>query len=90
MRIDCPHCGLRSIEEFTVRGEVPPARPDPDSDDPAARENDFYEYVYLVKNPRGRNTEHWHHSGGCRAWLVVDRDVVTHEIFSVTDVRDGP
>ena len=25
--------------------------------------------------------EYWHHGGGCRAWLVVDRDTLTHEIY---------
>ncbi|MGI9406933.1 MAG: sarcosine oxidase subunit delta [Hyphomicrobiaceae bacterium] len=84
MRIDCPHCGLRSIEEFTIRNEVKPDRPGED-----AGEDAYVDYVYLSNNPRGRNQEHWHHSGGCRAWLVVDRDTITHEIFSVTDVREG-
>jgi len=84
MRIDCPHCGLRSIEEFTIRSEVPPARPDED-----AGQDAFVDYVYIDRNPRGRNVEHWHHSSGCRAWLVVERDVVTHEIFSVTDVQEA-
>ncbi|MEO0362714.1 MAG: sarcosine oxidase subunit delta, partial [Pseudomonadota bacterium] len=23
----------------------------------------------------------WFHEGGCRAWLVVERDVTTHEVF---------
>ena len=26
--------------------------------------------------------------GGCRSWLVVDRDTQTHEIFAVTTARD--
>ena len=27
--------------------------------------------------------ELWYHGGGCRAWLKVRRNTVTHEIFSV-------
>ena len=36
MRIDCPHCGLRSIEEFTIRSEVKPERPGEDATDALA------------------------------------------------------
>lgn len=84
MRIDCPHCGLRSNEEFTIKGEVPKPRPAPD-----AGEDAFVDYVYIDRNVRGRTKEHWHHAGGCRAWLVVERNTLTHEIYSVTDVSEA-
>ncbi len=84
MRIDCPHCGLRSNEEFTIKGEVPKARPDAE-----AGQDAYVDYVYIDKNTRGRNVEHWHHSGGCRAWLVVERNTITHEIYSVIDVQEA-
>ena len=32
------------------------------------------EYIYMRNNPRGRHYEFWHHEGGCRRWLVVERD----------------
>ncbi len=45
----------------------------------------WFDYVYLRDNPKGRFQEYWHHGGGCRSWLVVDRDTQTHEIFAVDD-----
>jgi len=83
MRINCPYCGERSIEEFTYRGDASVQRPSGDADLEA-----FFRYVYLRANPKGRIAEHWHHSGGCHAWLVVERDTLSHEIFSVRAARE--
>ena len=44
------------------------------------------DYVYLRDNPRGRYEEFWHHTSGCRRWLVVTRDTATHEIEASRDV----
>ena len=33
-------------------------------------------------NPRGLVRERWWHAHGCRLWLTVERDTVTHEIRS--------
>lgn len=78
--IRCPHCRQRPKEEFTVKGAAL-ARPAPD----AGRET-WFDYVYLRDNPRGRYEEYWHHTSGCRRWLVVMRDTATHEIEDVRDV----
>ena len=48
----------------------------------------WYEYVYLRNNPRGAIDEYAHHSGGCRAWLVVQRNTETHEVFGAVTARD--
>jgi len=40
----------------------------------------WFDYVYLRDNPRGNIEEYAHHSGGCRAWLVVSRNTETHEV----------
>ncbi|WP_426420448.1 sarcosine oxidase subunit delta [Bradyrhizobium genosp. A] len=77
--IPCPHCGQRPKEEFTVKGAAL-ARPVAN----ASREA-WFDYVYLRDNPRGRYDEHWHHTSGCRRWLVVTRDTATHEIEEVRD-----
>ncbi|MBB4346906.1 MULTISPECIES: sarcosine oxidase subunit delta [Rhizobiaceae] len=77
--ITCPHCGTRPKEEFSIRGAAL-ARPHP-----AASEEDWHAYVYLRENPKGRYQEYWHHAAGCRRWLIVDRDNVTHDVFSVVD-----
>ncbi|MFB6452926.1 sarcosine oxidase subunit delta [Bradyrhizobium tunisiense] len=77
--IPCPHCGQRPKEEFTVKGAAL-ARPVAD----ASREA-WFDYVYLRDNPRGRYDEYWHHTSGCRRWLVVTRDTATHEIEGARD-----
>lgn len=79
--ITCPHCVRRPTQEFTIRSDASLKRPAPD-----ASQADWHDYVFLRPNPRGRHSEHWHHSAGCRRWLVVERDTVTHEVYGVRDV----
>lgn len=81
--ITCPHCGPRPKEEFTIKGDAGPKRPAP-----GAPEKDWFDYVYVRDNPRGRLDEYWHHSGGCRRWLVVTRDTATHAVHAVTDAAE--
>ncbi len=82
--ITCPHCGARPKEEFSIRSDATLTRPAPDAD-----AETWHAYVYLRDNPRGRHLEYWHHASGCRRWLVVERDTVTHAIHSVTDAADA-
>lgn len=84
MLINCPYCGPRDAIEFTYQGDANRTRPDAASTDSAA----WYDWVYTRVNTAGRHREHWQHSGGCRLHLMVERDTLTHEIFSVADVRD--
>jgi sarcosine oxidase subunit delta len=78
--ITCPHCGRRPTEEFTIRGDATLRRPDP-----AAPEKAWTDYVFIRENPMGRHKEFWHHQYGCRRWLIVERDTVTHAVHSVED-----
>ncbi|MGZ2461426.1 sarcosine oxidase subunit delta [Rhizobium sp. IY2] len=78
--ISCPHCGARPKEEFSIRGDASLARPAPDAGPDA-----WFDYVYLRDNPRGRHSEYWHHTSGCRRWLIVERDTVTHAVHRVRD-----
>ncbi|ACI58809.1 sarcosine oxidase, delta subunit family (plasmid) [Rhizobium leguminosarum bv. trifolii WSM2304] len=78
--ISCPHCGARPKEEFSIRGDAGLARPAPDAGADA-----WFDYVYLRDNPRGSHSEYWHHSSGCRRWLIVERDTVTHVVHGVRD-----
>ena len=80
MRITCPYCGERALEEFTYRGDATVKRPE--SLDPGAS-GAWVDYVYLRDNPAGLHQEHWHHSAGCHSWLVVTRNMSTHEIVAV-------
>jgi methylglutamate dehydrogenase subunit B len=83
MLIKCPYCGERPLEEFAILGDAAPVRPA--GDDVEA----WHDYVYLRDNLKGRMREHWHHAGGCRSWLIVERDNATHEIFAVSPAREG-
>ena len=85
MLIKCPHCGTRPIEEFTFLGDARPERPN--SNDPATMDQ-WFDYVYLRDNPKGRFDEYVHHSGGCRAWMVVTRDTQTHEVSATVTASD--
>ncbi|CDX45740.1 Sarcosine oxidase subunit delta [Mesorhizobium plurifarium] len=76
MRIVCPFCGERELGEFTYLGDAKPQRP-------AAGADAVYDYVYLRDNVAGVMSEHWYHGGGCRAWLKVTRNTLTHEISAV-------
>jgi heterotetrameric sarcosine oxidase delta subunit len=86
MRIPCPFCGLRDAHEFSVRGEAGPARPDPTAPDAEAR---FVAYLYERDNPRGPDREHWYHAAGCRRWLTVVRDTLTHEVIDARLAREA-
>lgn len=91
MRIPCPTCGERAHAEFTYLGDASPTRPQgfPQSgNDGAVAADAFVEYVYLRRNPPGGLREWWQHTGGCRAWLAVERDVTTHAVGTVTAARD--
>jgi sarcosine oxidase subunit delta len=79
MRIPCPHCGPRSLEEFLYHGDATVARP---TDGGAAVTQEWIDYVYFRDNRNGAHEEYWYHSTGCHAWLRVTRDVRTHEILA--------
>ncbi len=74
LRIDCPVCGLRDEIEFTYGGDGNVALPDVGEQSPER----WLEAVFLRDNPRGAHRELWHHNLGCRQWLVVERDTLTH------------
>ena len=80
MRIKCPHCGERSLDEFSYYGDAAPRRPDANAADALAS---FTDYVYLRDNKAGAHQELWYHGAGCRAWLCVSRDTNTHLIAGV-------
>ena len=83
MRIDCPFCGSRDLQEFVYRGSAEAVA--------AALAADQFATVYLRDNPAGAIDEYWYHAQGCRTWLVVTRDTRTHAIAAVRlAVGDGP
>jgi heterotetrameric sarcosine oxidase delta subunit len=85
MRLACPYCGERSLDEFSYSGDATVTRPDFAGPDPMS---DFVAYTFVRTNPPGPHRELWYHAAGCHAWLVVTRNVSTHEILGVEAARD--
>lgn len=84
IRITCPFCGERDHSEFSYGGDATVQYPPLN-----APEKDWYEAVYLRRNPRGWHSEYWHHVNGCRSWLVVERNTLTHEVGDVRFAHEG-
>jgi len=76
LRIDCPVCGLRDETEFTYGADAKVTRPVMDETDVKA----WLDYVFFRDDPRGPHEEYWHHVQGCRQWLVLERNTLTHEM----------
>ncbi len=84
IRINCPFCGMRDHSEFSYGGDATVTYPEMD-----APEAEWAEAVYQRTNPRGPHKEYWHHVSGCRAWLIVERNTLTHEMGAVTFAHAG-
>jgi sarcosine oxidase subunit delta len=85
MRLTCPICGDRDRREFYYQGAATMlTRPDA-----GAATDVWADWLHLRDNPAGRTRDLWYHEAGCTSWLVVERDTVTHRIFSVNLVEPG-
>ena len=73
LRLPCPHCGVRAIEEF-MYGEIP--TPPESLENADARDVDR---AYMHTNTEGPVTERWFHTAGCRRWFTIQRDTRTNE-----------
>jgi heterotetrameric sarcosine oxidase delta subunit len=73
----CPHCGPRAQSEFVYERCLESVVRPEDAPDVAM------ETLFTRRNPRGFDEELWRHTYGCRAWMVITRHRVTHEISAV-------
>ncbi|WP_156680751.1 sarcosine oxidase subunit delta [Sphingomonas profundi] len=80
--IPCPHCGPRAQAEFTYE------RTTDSVVDPAGPVGTAMGTLFTRANPMGMDDEIWRHTYGCRAWLVLTRDRLTHAIAAVRTI--GP
>ena len=85
MRINCPYCGERGLNEFSYLGDATPMRP---NDGGATADDAWSSYVYLRDNVAGPTRELWYHAAGCHAWLVLTRNTRDHQILAVEVARD--
>lgn len=76
MLITCPNCGERDRREFYYQGDaLAMRRPAADAGDVA-----WDDYLHNRDNPAGETKDLWFHEAGCGAWLVVERNTVTHAV----------
>jgi sarcosine oxidase subunit delta len=73
--VPCPHCGPRPEVEFRCGGEAHIRRPDPTS----VTDQEWAEYLYYRKNPKGAHQERWCHLHGCGRWFNAARDTVSDQ-----------
>ena len=73
--INCPHCGMRSQNEFSYGGDASVKRPELNKE---VSDQEWDDFVYNRKSLRGKHLELWQHISGCRQWIKVERDTATH------------
>ena len=76
-RFPCPYCGLRNETEFHFAVEAGHTRPEPAEE---VSDEEWANYLYLHKAPRGKAKEIWLHLT-CGEYFVLERDTVTREVF---------
>jgi heterotetrameric sarcosine oxidase delta subunit len=84
IRIPCTFCGTRDHSEFSYGGDGSIIYPALD-----AGIQEWHDAVFLRENICGLQTETWQHINGCRMWLLIERDTMTHEIHSVRPAHAG-
>jgi len=84
IRIPCPFCGERDHSEFSYGGDGSVEYPALDASAEA-----WHDAVFLRENICGVQVETWQHVQGCRMWIRVTRDTMTHEIHDVKPAHPG-
>ena len=88
LHIYCPHCEEhREEEEFRPKGEAHIARP---AEPETTSDEDWGDYLFFRKNPRGLHHELWYHAAGCRKFFNVTRNTVSYEILETYKVGQQP
>ena len=77
--IECPHCGKRAETEFSFGGEGGIARP---LETEKLTDEQWGDYVFMRKNPKGLHHEQWNHAAGCRRWFNALRDTTTDRFIT--------
>lgn len=86
--IKCPWCGERDESEFSYAGEAHIARP---LETEKLSDEEWADYLFMRKNPKGSHREQWLHAAGCRRYFNVERDTATYKISGSYKVGEsGP
>jgi len=87
LQITCPYCGPRAESEFSCGGEAHIARP---LDTDALTDEQWGDYLFMRKNPKGVHREQWNHVAGCRRWFNAERNTVTYQFSKFYKVGENP
>ena len=84
--IECPWCGPRDEQDFSYGGEAHITRP---SNPDKLSDEQWGDYLFMRKNPKGAHLERWV-CNGCRRWFNVRRDTSTDVITAVYKIGEKP
>jgi len=85
--IECPWYGERDESEFSCAGEAHIARP---LDTEKLSDEEWADYLFMRKNPKGAHREQWLHAAGCRRYFNAERDTVTYRIKGTYKIGEKP
>jgi sarcosine oxidase, subunit delta len=83
--IPCPYCGERPELEFSYGGQAHIDRPLAPTD---LNDDEWYGYLYVRANPKGRHAERWRHIHGCARFFNAVRDTRTDDILATYKVDE--
>ncbi|WP_163836241.1 sarcosine oxidase subunit delta [Spartinivicinus ruber] len=88
LQIHCPYCQeTREEDEFHYAGEAHIVRPE---NPETLSDEEWGDYLFFRKNPRGLHHERWYHTAGCRRFFNVTRNTVTYQILESYKMGDKP
>ena len=77
LKLTCPHCKVIADEtELTPGGQAHIKRAAAGTSD-----EEFSNYLFDRKNPKGVHLERWVHSFGCGKWFIAARCTLNLEVF---------
>ena len=85
--IACPWCGERDESEFSYAGEAHISRP---LETEKLSDEQWADYLFMRKNPKGLHREQWLHVAGCRRFFNVERDTLTYRISGSYKIGEQP
>ncbi len=83
--IECPYCGVRTETEFAYGGEGGIARP---LQTETLSDEQWSDYLFMRKNPKGMHHEQWRHASGCGRWFNALRDTVSYRFEAVWKIGE--
>jgi sarcosine oxidase subunit delta len=85
--IECPWCGMRDETEFSCFGEAHIARP---LETEKLSDEEWADYLFMRKNPKGAHREQWLNAAGCRRYFDAERDTVSYQISATYKIGEKP